>query len=78
MKKIILLTALLISLNINALTLTRPTREYLIIFDDNQTAIFEADDIAEALQAFNKEYPNRRIYSAAQRSYVQSIWIWVK
>lgn len=76
MKKIILLTVLLIS--VNTFSFTRPTNEWLLIYDNNETAIIEADNIGEALEGFRKEYPDRRIFSAAQRSYVQSIWIWKK
>lgn len=74
MKKLI--TTILILLFALAVFADRPTREYLVIFDNNQTAIFEADSVDEALFRFRREYKRARVFSVAQRSYVQSIWIW--
>jgi hypothetical protein len=54
---------------------TRPTNEWLIIFNNNQTQIVEAESVDEALLKFRKEHKNVRIFSVAQRSYVESIWI---
>ena len=73
MKKLI--PALIIIFTISTFSLTRPTNEWLIIFDQNQQAIIEADNIDQALFIFRREYKARIIYSAARRSYVESIWI---
>jgi uncharacterized protein YxeA len=60
-----------------AAVLTRPTNEWEIYFD-NQNVIVEAENFDDAVRVFRKEYKSKRIFSVAQRSYVQSIWIWNK
>lgn len=77
MKKILIL-ALFISFFVSARALTRPTNEWLVIYNDNQTQIIEAESVDEALLKFRRERKRARVFSIAQRSYVQSVWIWVK
>lgn len=78
MKKLILMTIVTLVLFLAVFSAARPTNEWLIIYDDNQQTIVEAQDIDEALMIFRASVKHNRIYSAAQRSYVQSIWIWKK
>lgn len=53
----------------------RPTREYVIWYDAGQVKTVEADGIDGALSVFRDTTKFERIYSCAQRSYVDSVWI---
>lgn len=54
----------------------RPTREYVVWYDDGQSRIVEADSLAEALALFEATTKHERVFAVAQRSYVATKWIW--
>lgn len=57
---------------------SRPTNEWVIFYDGGRTKTVIASDVDTALRVFRDQYKHERIYSASQRSYVLSEWIWIK
>ena len=55
---------------------TRPTREYVVYYDAGLSIIVEADDVDSALAEFRSTVKHGRVFSVAQRSYVDSVWIY--
>lgn len=77
MKKAILILILTAALAGFGVTETRPTRNYLIYFNDGTPFVIEADSVDDALRRFRLECKKCTVHSVARASYVESVWLGV-
>ena len=56
---------------------SRPTPEYIVWYDNGESAVVRAWELEDALVLFKQTYKHERIYGINQLSYVESRWIWL-